>query len=177
MELAYVAGLFDGEGCIRVDEFHIDAGEHRPKAYFRQQLKVSVGMAHYPTIRALYDQFGGFISKDTSANRRNPNHAIRYSWGSWSEYASTFLKQIEPFLIGKKEQAQLAIRFQQHIRDCGPIFHKYHGVPPNLKKIRAYRAKLIAKMLRHKSGRFDIPKHLLKSPRRKWPYVTRLCGE
>ncbi len=171
MEISYAAGLFDGEGCIRVDEYDIAASAKRPKAYRRTQLRVMLGMTHFPTIRALYDQFGGMISRDDSSNRRNPNHAIKYSWVQWSSGAADFLALIEPFLIAKREQAQLAIRFQKHIRQCDPIFRKHHGVPPNLVRIRAFRTKLISEMLRHKQGRFDIPKDKLKAPSRKWPYA------
>ena len=171
MELAYAAGIFDGEGCVRIDEYDIAATANRPKAYRRTQLRVMVAMNHFPTIRALYDQFGGMISKDDSSNRKNPKHAIRYTWVQWSSGASDFLIAVEPFLITKLEQARAAIRFQKHIRQCDPIFRKHHGVPPNLAKIRAFRTKLIAELQFHKAGRFDIPKDELKSPRRKWPYA------
>lgn len=171
MELAYAAGLFDGEGTVGIDEFHIPAGPNRPKAYNRQQLKLAIGMSHYPTIRALYDQFGGTLSRDAGANNRNPNHAIRYTWTHWSSGASDFLISIYPFLITKKEQAKLAIRFQKHIRQCDSIFRKHKGNPPNIEKIKAFRRKLISELQFHKFGRFDIPKSELKSPNRKWPYA------
>lgn len=172
MELAYIAGLFDGEGCVRVDEFHIAASATRPKPYRRQQLKVFLGMTHFPTIRALYDQFGGTFARDASAHDKNPNHARRYMWGQSSGHAAKFLRQILPFLICKKEQAELAIQFQQHIRDCDSVFRKHRGVPPNLDEIRSHRRQLIDELQRHKAGRFDVPKHLLKTSRRKWPYAA-----
>ena len=172
MDIAYVAGLFDGEGCIRVDEFSIPAGPARPKPYRRQQLKVFLAMCHYPTIRALYDQFGGTFSKDMSAHNKNPKHGMRYTWGQSSGYAAEFLRQIEPFLICKKEQAHYGILFQQHIRECDSVFRKHRGVPPNLAEIHAYRRQLITELQRHKAGRFDVPKHLLKTSKRKWPYAA-----
>lgn len=172
MEPAYAAGLFDGEGTVRVDEFHIPAGPGRPKAYKRQQLLVAIAMSHYPTIRALYDRFGGSISRDTSAHRRNPNHSIRYTWKVWSGLAMDFLIAVQPFLITKKEQAQLAIKFQRHVRRCDPLFRKHRGVPPSLNRIREYRAKLIAELQHHKAGRFDVPKDKLLAPSQKWPYAS-----
>lgn len=171
MEIAYVAGLFDGEGCIRVDEFSIEAGPKRPKPYRRQQLKVFLSMCHFPTIRALYDQFGGAISRDDSANRKNRNHAISYTWGQSSGGAASFLVQVEPFLIAKKEQAQAGILFQQHIKSCIAIFRRHKGTPPNIDEIRSYRRTLIDELQRHKSGRFDIQKELLKAPSQQWPYA------
>ena len=172
MELSYVAGLFDGEGCIRVDEIHIPVGPNRPKPYNRQQLKVMLGMNHFPTIRALYDQFGGMITRDTSANNKSKKNAIRYSWVSWSGKAAHFLEQILPFMIAKREQAKIAVLFQQHIRDCDTIFRKHRGVPPNLMTIRRHRKRLIDELQRHKRARYDIAKHHLKSPSRKWPYAA-----
>lgn len=171
MELAYVAGLFDGEGTVRIDELLIPAGPDRPKAYRRQQLKVAIGMSHYPTVRALYDQFGGSISRNDYARKKSEKNAICYTWGHSSGGAADFLAAICPYLLTKKEQAAIAIRFQKHIRQCDPIFRKHKGVPPNLEKIRAFRAKLIAELQHHKFGRFDVPKEKLKGPSRKWPYA------
>ena len=171
MELPYVAGLFDGEGCIRIDEYDIKANATRPKAYRRTQLRVMLNMTHFPTIRALYDQFGGMITRSDGSHRRNPRHAIRYDWTSWSGQAAEFLEQILPFMIAKREQAKIAILFQKHIRECDPIFRRHHGVPPTLAFIRRHRTNLIAELQRHKLGRFDIPKNHLKSPSRKWPYA------
>lgn len=172
MELAYAAGLFDGEGCIIINELSIPASATRPKAYRRQQLTAMISMTHFPTIRALYDQFGGLLTKDSSASMKNPKHAIRYLWKVWSSSACDFLIQVEPFLITKREQAQLAIAFQRHIRECDPIFRRYKGVPPNIEEIRLHRRTLIDELQRHKAGRFDIPTDKLKSPRRKWPYAA-----
>jgi hypothetical protein len=174
MELAYAAGLFDGEGCILVDEFYVAVAPGRPKAYNRQQLKVSLGMNHFPTIRALYDQFGGMISRDDSANRRNPNHALRYTWSQWSSGAGNFLIAIVPFLITKREQARIAIRFQNNVRLNRAIFLIHRGAPPNWEKTLAYRARLIEKLRHHKAGRFDVPKDKLKTLNQKWPYVSVL---
>lgn len=171
MEHAYAAGLFDGEGTVRVDEYDIPASESRPKAYRRAQLRVAIAMSHFPTVRALYQKYGGTISRDDSANKKNPKHAIRYTWSSWSSGAAEFLIHVKPFLITKKEQAALAIRFQKHVRQCDPIFRKHKGIPPNLEKIRDFRAKLIAELQRHKAGRFNVPKEMLKAPSQWWPYA------
>ena len=171
MEHAYAAGLFDGEGTVRVDEYDCPASATRPKPYRRTQLRVAIAMSHYPTIRSLHDTYGGSIFRDDSAHKRNPNHATRYTWAHWRSGAAEFLTLVLPFLITKKEQAAIAIRFQKHIRQCVPIFRKHRGVPPNLDKIRKFRTKLIAELQHHKAGRFDVPKEKLKAPGRKWPYA------
>lgn len=175
MELAYVAGLFDGEGCILVREHAQErVMKGKIKTYNIQQLKVTLSMSHFPTIRAIYDQFGGAITRSAYANNRNPNHAIIYCWIHWSNGAGDFLTAIYPFLIAKREQARLAIRLQNNIRLNRATFLIHHGAPPNWQKTKAYRARLIHKMKYHKAGRFDVPKDKLKTLNQKWPYVSVL---
>ena len=161
MELSYAAGLFDGEGTIGVDVAYID----RPsKPYTRSQLRVAITMTHLPTIQLFHTQFGGSISRCDSANRRNKNHRIVYTWLVWSNLAANFLRDILPYLITKKEEAILAIEFQDHIRSSVLHFRKYRGNPPDIDDIHSYRYHLIKEIKKLKKKGYDVPKEKLIYP-------------
>lgn len=153
MHVAYAAGLFDGEGNICVAKYYCD----RPtKPYMRYQLKVSVGMTHYPTVLAFYREFGGFVVRNDSAHRKNPLNRVQYNWYAWSGYAHKFLVSVEPYLITKREEALLGIEFQEHVEACKPVFRKHKGMPPNKSEIYEYRDNLLAKLKALKKFEFDV---------------------
>ena len=158
MNIQYFAGLFDGEGTVRIDHFAIGIGPKRPKAYRRFQLTMSLGMCHAPTIQLIHQAFGGYITRDAARRRANPNHRIRYAWGVSSGSAYELLIRIEPFLIEKRDQALVGIEFQEHMNSIRTHFRTHRGNPPDFDDIVSYREGLIAEMYRLKHLEFDIPK-------------------
>lgn len=159
MHVAYAAGLFDGEGNIIVTKWYCD----RPtKPYMRYQLKASIGMTHYPTILAFHTRFSGCVVRNDSAHRKNPLNRIQYTWYVWSGFAYRFLKEIEPYLITKKEEALLGIEFQEHVNECKPLFRQHRGKPPNGVEIYEYRDNLLSKLKDLKKFEYDIPASDLK---------------
>jgi hypothetical protein len=159
MHIAYAAGLFDGEGSILITKHYCN----RPtKPYRRFQLKVSIGMTHYPTVEALYQRFGGSIIRNDSAHNNRPANRIQYHWYSWSDHAYRFLVEVEPFLITKREEVLLGIEFQRHVKEVDPLFRKHKGRPPNYDAIYEYRDDLIARLRALKKVSFDISREDLK---------------
>lgn len=149
MDIRYVAGLFDADGWITINKW-----PHPGRDYVRYQLFVGVGQVHYPLIRQFKDQFGGLLHRNDSANKRNDNCRICYMWRLASKNAAQFLKEIEPWLIVKKPQAQLAIEFQNHVTKHASDF-KYR---PHLRgELYAYRDDVMDKMKSLKAYSFDIP--------------------
>lgn len=105
-QLAYIAGIVDGEGCI---------GLTRMKQT-RIVMRVSVAMTDKIIPEWLDAEFGGTLS----VRNTRPGWKTRYDWNIYSQKALVFLKQVLPFLVIKKGQAELAITFQEarvpHIR-------------------------------------------------------------
>jgi hypothetical protein len=95
--VAWAAGFFDGEGCIVL----------RPAGKGRQ-LWVSIGQKDVEPLRRLHAQFGGSIN--LVKNGKWPPY---YQLSFVSQQAFVFLVAIEPHLVVKRSQAQLAIEFQQ----------------------------------------------------------------
>lgn len=100
IELAYIAGILDGEGFITID--------HSRK---ENKYRVCVGVGN--TAKILLDWlqacFGGGIVK----SRKPEGYRDFYQWRLFHGVACEFLLQVIPYLKLKRGQAELAIRFQE----------------------------------------------------------------
>lgn len=97
-KLAYVAGLFDGDGCVHVQN------EMR-KDYRLARITASVTNTNVDIIKYLKDCFGGYTKF-----RQLPSGKTAGTWGLSCKSAVEFLEQILPFMRIKKEQAELACK-------------------------------------------------------------------
>ena len=106
-ELAYIAGFFDGEGCISIVKGHsrrIPIGKKWSPEY---GLHFSLSNQHIPTLTYIKTITGlGGIYRDSPDRKNN------YKWAVSSNQAMEILKILLPYLKIKLPQAQLAIKFQ-----------------------------------------------------------------
>ena len=116
--IQYLAGLFDGEGCISIACAKQGWKNSRSKspAY---ELKLHIRMTDPRPIKIFRDYFQQFLNGGYSVRQEyeHPNHKPTYCYGCSHSKAETIIKQLLPYLIVKKEQAELALEFQQYIRD------------------------------------------------------------
>lgn len=98
--LQYIAGLFDGEGCIGVYR----NGKKTP--HLRTQLTQNKNAVVTKMFESLVDRFGGHFSEQKTT------HGVKYNWQLSSHKAARFLADILPYLILKKEQAKIAVWWQ-----------------------------------------------------------------
>ena len=111
MEIGYLAGLFDGEGCI-----HIPKVPLKSAAGFSYSLRVIFGMTHEPVIRAIAEQTGSaFCALRARKNPEASHWKVAYQTQLCGENAAQLLRDMLPFLIVKREEAILAIKLQDHI--------------------------------------------------------------
>lgn len=105
-QLAYFAGVFDGEGSITI--VRIDrAGKYgRPNATPIYNLRCSVGMQNLSLIKLFYDIFGGSI---------HYRHQSVYRWIILTNEAESFLRKIQPYIIVKRRQVELALDFVDYV--------------------------------------------------------------
>lgn len=101
IDLAYIAGFFDGEGCVA-----IDLAKHA--GINKQQLTVTIVNTYKPLIDELHSHYGGSIME---SNGRFI--AYRLCWRS--RKAARFLQDVLPYLKIKRAEAELALEFQAHI--------------------------------------------------------------
>ena len=105
-DLAYVAGIVDGEGYIGISADHRKRNPSRPC----WRLRVSVTNTNEWLMQYLMFSFGGVISLKSSHNIKPC-----YNWTLNRGKAADFLKLILPYLKLKRPQAELAIQFQASI--------------------------------------------------------------
>ena len=96
-DLAYIAGFFDGEGCICLGK----DGKHI-------YLQVSASQTNEWIINWLRLSFGGGVSKKARKGRERQG----WQWIVRGGKACMFLVEILPFLKLKRAEAELALQFQ-----------------------------------------------------------------
>lgn len=102
-KLTYLAGLFDGEGSVSISL--MKRGNY-PKRYAR--LTMSICNCNAGILNWIQEHFGGsihWISRDARYKLSG-----KVVWGDAASVA--LLRRLHPFLMIKKEQATLAIKFQ-----------------------------------------------------------------
>jgi len=106
-DLAYIAGLFDGEGNIGIVKRKCHY--HATVPIYHLQVRLTLVQEYLP--HWLQMAFGGYVS---FRKRPNSKHRDIYTWQIGYGQATDFLKAILPFLKLKKPQAELAIEFQSN---------------------------------------------------------------
>jgi len=103
IKLAYLAGIIDGEGsfCIGQDSRH--------KKSFNPRLQIS--NTDQNLINWLSTNFKGLIYSYTSL--KNPHWKKRFQWIAQKKEILDICIKIYPYLVIKKEHAQIMIEFRQ----------------------------------------------------------------
>ena len=115
-DLAYMAGIMDGEGTFSIvirrrDKYH----------WYQDCIRVHMGEPSIP--RWLHNKFGG------SYNERKERGSNAYIWQSYGIEMRKICKNILPFLIQKKRQAEIMLELAE-IKNIGK---KYQRDPENIK--------------------------------------------
>lgn len=100
-KIAYIAGFFDGEGCIRIKKANQGGNSYYIIAHLTNT---------YPkTLKEVKQLFGGSMR----VQEKGVNKKV-YNWSITSDEASDFLRTLLPFLKEKRPQAVLALRFHKN---------------------------------------------------------------
>jgi len=100
-QLAYFAGLFDGEGCVRINKS--DRTKYRPNSTPLYNLHLSIANQNLEVLELLKEMFGGSIHFN--------KHSACYSWVITTQKAASFLRAINPYVIVKRSQVRLALEW------------------------------------------------------------------
>lgn len=103
---AYIAGLIDGEGTVSL--FKSDPKHNRGS----HTLQISIVNTYKPVLDWVKLHLGGYI---TTRSRKNVKWRTAYQWKLYHRQASGALRRMLPYLIIKKRQARLAIRFSKRL--------------------------------------------------------------
>ena len=102
-DLAWAAGFFDGEGCVRV---HHSKGDS-------YRLALSVSQADERPLLHLRNILGGRINDKSPAR---PNRRRQWQWAASTREAASALRAMLPYLVLKNGEASLALMFQAMLR-------------------------------------------------------------
>mgnify|MGYP001561094373 CR=1 FL=1 len=121
--LSYLAGIIDGEGTIRIGSSKPTNKINWNTIYYAA---ISVGMTNRKIIEMFVKKFGSKIREEKCvANRKK-----MYRWGTSGNFVvPTILKQLLPYLVVKKEQAELVIKYCSKVKTTG--FRRNKKLPIN----------------------------------------------
>lgn len=111
-ELAYAAGLFDGEGSISLIRHH-DNRTHSPQ--------VSVASTDYEVVSWFRERFGGSI---VTKQPRQSNHSVSYDWRLTDRRALVFLDLIRPYLVIERKIRRVDLLLNDYVA-CTPRNGRY----------------------------------------------------
>ena len=86
---AYVAGLFDGEGCVKLCPYKTKAG-------IRYQIAVTVSNTEMSLLEPLREVYGGCVR--SSGKQISPTHRKALAWEARSRVAAAFLARALPHM-------------------------------------------------------------------------------
>jgi len=102
--LQYIAGFFDGDGSIGI----YSSKKTKNSFHLRTQLTQNKSEKAKLVMIYLIDKFGGNLSEQITIS-----NDIKYNWQLNADLAVNFLSKILPYLILKKDQADIAINWQR----------------------------------------------------------------
>ena len=106
---SYLAGLFDGEGCIHIRRnAATEKTKHKSTHY---SLILKVAMCHEQTIARLKDIFNcGHVTVSSQATDKKSK---AWSWCCQSNDAALVLKLVHPYIFTKLEEVNLGLKFRE----------------------------------------------------------------
>lgn len=100
--LIWAAGFCDGEGCFAVCK----AKQHK---WFTFTFQISVSQKTETPLKRLQEMFGGHLFSYQSRG------VTYYRWQQWSNGALEVAKRLLPYLLVKREIAEVCVRFQEQM--------------------------------------------------------------
>ena len=104
-DAAYIAGILDGEGCITLSK----KKDPTMKLGYGLRPHIMVTNTNKSLIKYLRDTTDlGIIYE---GKLTNPKHKPNFRWQLWSLQAQSLLKEVLPYLLIKRKQAELLLEY------------------------------------------------------------------
>lgn len=138
----YLAGFFDGEGCIDCQRMYAKASS---TFYVRPRVRISQAVSGRAVLDRLHAVYGGTLKQRPGSN---PNQQEYISWEFLDGKGMLILlKTTLPFLIVKREQAELAIWWLENATGL----YSGKGIRPELSNARKLFSESLMRMKRDSS--------------------------
>lgn len=109
-DIIWLAGLIDGEGSIFVKR---TAGTKNPI----HSLDVEISMTDKPTIEKIHTMLGFGSFRPARRKKKLAHHKQAWKWVATSRDAEVVLNLITPYLMTKRDEAIMGLRFCELKRD------------------------------------------------------------
>jgi hypothetical protein len=104
INLQYLAGFIDGEGCITIDKLTRKNKTNNKKCF---KLSMSITNTYIKIIEEIHNQFGRYLIK-----LQEPKGCKKYKKVIWEQsHAVKMVKKLLPYLRLKRKQAKLLIAY------------------------------------------------------------------
>lgn len=133
LQMAYFAGLIDGEGCLTVT---------RQKRNTQPTVTVMVSMTTPEPLRLLKEEFGGSLCEYQRALQHKPVWMYRCQ----AKKAEVLIRAIRPFLIVKAEQADLCLELRDSMSGGGILPRGSHVDAEKTARITEFRESIVTRM-------------------------------
>ncbi len=111
VDLAYMAGIVDGEGCFYIGKIPKKSGDGYVSEHYRGLLKID--NTDYSLIEWMNNKFSGTNSAATRSTSTRRFEREVFSWIVTGDRLLDLCEQIQPYLIIKAKQCEIMIKFRK----------------------------------------------------------------
>ncbi len=115
-DIAYLAGIIDGEGSIYIGNFSCNPTSKLP--YY--QTNIQVANTDKGLIDWLLKTFGGLVNTRTRKQMPGNSRKQVYIWTATGERLTHLCEEIIPYLICKKRQAEIMLKMRATFETGSP---------------------------------------------------------
>ena len=108
-EIVYLAGLFDGEGCVTYKRYWSSKRKNRPRIYLCWRIQLEIVMTDETTIQWCCDNFGG-----RCIEKPRKEYKMQYRWRRGFKDAYEIANAIYPYAKTKKKALKDIIDHYDH---------------------------------------------------------------
>lgn len=124
VSFAYLAGMIDADGYITIMRTRkSNRGRCEPAIYHSLQVGIA-GTDRLPHDFAA-SIFGGNVA---TYKPKNPRHRSQFQWSASGPTAAKVIRSIQPYLLIKKHQAEVGLRFQSLLETH--VASRQGAIPP-----------------------------------------------
>jgi len=110
-DLAYMAGIVDGEGCFYIGKVPKKAGDGYVSEHYRGLLKID--NTNQRLINWIDNVFSGTASARCRTTSSKKFERDIFTWNSTGDRLLDICEQLLPYLVIKKEQCEIMIKFRK----------------------------------------------------------------
>lgn len=138
IDLAYIAGLVDGEGCIRIKKSTYGIRIRKDCQNPTYSEMIQIRMVNEPAIKFIQSRFGGnyYLEKRPYGNKP------LYCYQITCKLASNMIKQLLPYLKVKKEVAKIVLKLRKSKENKDSFLRGCPTKQPMKKEIVDFRESL-----------------------------------